>query len=342
MVVWTLVVAGIALLAVAVVPARPQLLERWIVWRLESGDEDERKAAAARLWAMGSTAAVPHRIRDLVTERYVGTRKGDEVSVRFEGEKLRLAMPYAIDLQYVGGHGAYLSFVRCWVRPEGIDVEKVVWEGKTIMSSTVSGQVSRAHVTRQDFERVLEAVRVLPTIVLQETEEPLTLTENPDGSYSVSGPRVWGTTNSFFTLVRVLDDSNQTVFERHYAGYEGSFSQERYLALVAVSEIADEILAESSDWQAVPQSEWRRSHFSSAFALNKRVMRGGSYWFVMEDSVEALAWFGTADVLPALRNVRERADTLNRQARKIDAILSRPDRWLQGEPKELEIVADDE
>jgi hypothetical protein len=70
-------------------------------------------------------------------------------------------------------------------------------------------------------------------------------------------------------------------------------------------------------------------------------MEGDSYWFVMEDSLEALTWFGNAEVVPALRHLKDRAEPSERRARKIDELLSRPAHWLQGEPKELKVAGGD-
>ena len=50
---------GIAVLVIALYASKERLLEQYWLWKLETGNGDERKPAAEKLGAMGSVRAIP-------------------------------------------------------------------------------------------------------------------------------------------------------------------------------------------------------------------------------------------------------------------------------------------
>ena len=278
-----------------------------LIAMLNHKNQAVRQAASGALKQV-EDPAVRSRLRAFMRKRYGSfANPGDKLRVLFEGERLAVPEHCYVDIEY--GSIARLSFLRCRVTPDRVRAETVTWRGRWFSRSEVSGEVHTAQVDRRRFERVLDALRILPTIVLREEKAPSALS-----GLSVS-------CSSFFVLIRVLDENKSPVLERRYAGGMSSVSQLDYLPVLAVFHLARDIVEEGAHWQAVPVEGWRASHFTEAFVLNRECMMDRSYGFAMENSVEALALFGNGEAAETLKSLLSRADLLNRQREKINELL---------------------
>ena len=66
----SVLVVGSSALLVAVLALKGPVLEEWYLWRLESEDEEQRKAAAASLGNMKSRRAIPQLVEMLKREPF--------------------------------------------------------------------------------------------------------------------------------------------------------------------------------------------------------------------------------------------------------------------------------
>jgi len=265
-----------------------------------------------------------------VIERYVVEQADkndyDEMVVRFEGTPVELTLPMTLDIEYGSGHGNHFDFLRLGVDAERALLERVTWDGaRRSRSQAASASVERAEVDTQAILPVLDLIRSLSVAKAERRRKP----DAPLGGSS------GGSTADFFVLVRVLDKDGKPVFTDEYAGYRSSTGEVDYLPLLAVQGAGLKIL-ESEKWIAVAAAEVRTSHFTDAFRLNREVMLKPAHWWVMEHSLEALAWLGRAEAVDTVRYLRDNYPSpLPRQTEKMERLLSDPDRYLAGAPKDL-------
>lgn len=265
-------------------------------------------------------AALRNRYRPGGTER---------LEVSYEGEPLELPSAWTLDVQTGSGHGGGLRFLRFESDGERIAIEEIVWKGRSLLRGEVDGGVRRAQVEAKRLESVLELLRYLPCLRLAKSSA---IRVDRTGRFWSGG---WHSSDDFLARVLVLGPAGEPLLERSFAGYPSSAAQFEYLPTQVVCAAAQKTLSGIDGWTEVPKDELRSCHFVSAFASSLDDMLEESYWWVMERSVEALGYFGHPGATPTLEVLKSRPRLVPRQAAKIEAVLSEPDRWLTGAPKQL-------
>jgi hypothetical protein len=255
------------------------------------------------------------------------------------GQPLKLPKNCLVDIESGNGHGHYMRFMRFTVRGQKVSVEDAIYGPRWMKPS--GAKLKRVMVSRRNVAPVLELVKILPTLHLVEHENrpPPKITKNSNGTesftMSYSGP--WSSSSDFFVLVRVMDEEGRVVYEHEFAGYAGGREQQQYLALKSVTEAADNWAKLQTGSTMVTGSAMRDSHCTDAFRRNRKIMREDFHWWVLEDSVEGLGFWGNKDALPVLKEIRASQTNLhNRILGKIDQLLAQPDYWLEGPPKDIE------
>lgn len=291
-----------------------------------------RAALATIVLAVTSTARAQDarvaraELSDYVQRHYVPAHEdAGGIAVVFSGDLLRLSPPWQIDVQSGSGHGSFLRFVRLECAGDDVQVDEVVWEGRSLTRANVSGHVRRGRVRAANVAKLVETIRVLPTMRIE-----LAHTRSADEPLSRGGS--WFSSANCFVVLRVSGPDRTRILERTFCDYPTSDTQfdllplQRILGLLQGAVPAERLMP-------LVRGEFRESHFVSAFMENRRLMLEGGWWWVMEESVEALALFGRPEVVPVLDDLRKRPGLLPRQRRKIDLILESPDHWLTGAPK---------
>lgn len=255
--------------------------------------------------------------------RYTPRGRGQQapLDVTFSGEPLRLGPHWTIDVQTGDGHSGRLAFLRFERTETTVDIEEISWEGLSVMSrrEEPESRARRTSMAPEECAPLLEAVCLLPTMQLREP----------------AAPGYWFSSASFFVLIRAIDSAGRTTLEKCFAGGRSATSQTRYLPLLALCDIAYELLERHARWTSVPTVELRSTHYSHAFICNVDASHalpefGG---WVAERSVNALAHFGNSEVVQAIAALQSRSSANGRLRRKIQALLERPEHWLAGKPK---------
>jgi len=266
------------------------------------------------------------KVVKIIKHHYQPCAGGYSLKINFSDKMLSIPEKGSIDVEWGYGHAAYLSFLRIIIDGGNVSIEHIEFRGLAFAQKVT---VRRILTTKQIIQSWLDAIRVLSSIYLQKID----LIPGPGGWGSGCG---WGASTDFFNLVRVMDDNNRIIFKKDYAGYESNNEQFEYLPLLSVIKLISESLDGIKGWEISNVKEYRSSHFTDAFNLNRDIMLGKSYWWVMEDSVEALGFLGTVDALPTLKLIlKNHPELLERQIVKIKKIIENPDCYLSGEPKIL-------
>ncbi|MEI8314681.1 MAG: hypothetical protein WCG79_04430 [Verrucomicrobiota bacterium] len=291
------------------------------------------------------TPQLDQRLIELVgaiRHEYKPSTEFHTLSVQQAGQPLALPATCVIDIETGNGHGGYLCFMRFEVRGRKVAVESAEYGPRCMRPSRA--KINRVVVERKAVGRLLELVQVLPSVQLTEQENrppPREISRriNPDGSVQVTmGPRSagWWSSNDFFVLVRVRDEHGKVLYEDEFAGYPSGHKQSGYLPLQCVGNEAWDWTKKQTGWIPVSGAAMRTSHCTDAFRLDCQFLGEDFHWWVMEDSVEALGFWGNREVLPVLQEIRATHTNIpERIAGKIDQFIAKPDYWLADEPKDL-------
>jgi len=297
--------------------------------RLPASSEDQDPQAREQDDLARWTNPACVELEAAVRERYRPAGK-ERLEVSWESEPFELPSTWALDVLTGSGHGGGLRFLRFESAGEQIAIEEVVWEGRSILRKEVDGRVRRAHVGADRLGPVLDLVRYLPTVRLDEIAAEVRLDE--PRTFSVGR---WRSSGDFLALVRVLGPEGEPRLQHSFVGYPSSTDQLKYLPTLVVCAAVRHALSGIDGWIDVPRDELRSCHFVSAFELNQDEMLERSWWWVMQGSVEALGYFGHPGVLPTLELLKSKPRLSARTAAKIEAVLAEPEHWLNGAPKQL-------
>ena len=286
-----------------------------------------------------------HRVELVAAIRheYKPSTEFHTLSIQYPGQPLALPATCVIDIETGSGHGHYLSLMRFAVCGREVTVENAEYGPRFVRPS--GAKVRRVVVGRNSLNPLLGVVQVLPSLKLGEEEHrspprEISKTIHPDGSeriqMSARFSSGWMSSNDFFVLVRVRDERGEMLYQEEYAGDASGGKQAEYLALKCVANIVWNWAQKQTGWIPVNGIAMRSSHCTDAFGLDRAILGKGFHWWVLEDSVEALGFWGNREALPVLREIRATQTTLHaRIAGKLDQVITNPDYWLTGEPKDL-------
>jgi len=264
---------------------REELADRWHIWQLSSGDVGTRKRALERLWRRGRVEAVQHRIEELVRDRSIRAMEGDRVQVRFGKGGFELPSRCTVDLEEGVDHGGSLCFQRLWIEGERVDAEEVHWHQTSMSPFPKVVTIRRGRLEPRPSRLLRETLRLIPAVVLSEDKAPR-WTVNSDGSGSFSDPSVIPTSR-FFSLFRVIGPEGDVLLEKRFGGHGGSDSQHEYLPLLALQEIAQDLVLEA-DLEEVAHDRLGTSHFPDAHRRNLPFLDGEDYSWVRDRSQDVL------------------------------------------------------